>query len=104
MIDYDLDLRRAVPSTGKLTHRFGFDPITKLFVNVEGAAGRSSITRTSHGQLLASSESVVIHLVFALAAAAAAVAAGSAKATSALPFTKLVPPNSCATYSTPPIS
>jgi hypothetical protein len=64
--------------------------------------GRSPFTRTSHGQLPASSESG-IYLVFALAAAAP-LDEGSAKAISALPATSPLPPNSDATYSTPPIS
>jgi hypothetical protein len=46
----------------------------------------------------------ISYFAFALAAAAVAEAGGSANVINALPFTTEVPPNSYATYSTPPIS
>jgi hypothetical protein len=57
--------------------------------------GRSPFARTSHGQLPASSESVICYLTFAyfafaLAAAAAATVEGSAKAITASPSVLIV--------------
>jgi hypothetical protein len=58
---------------------------------VRGRAGRGPFTRTGHGQLSASSESIICYLTFASFALAltAATADGSAKAMTASPSSKL---------------